>query len=104
MAFEFVKFATADAENAKTWNIMTGTIPALKDVAADPSVLEQNPWFDASLKVLDYGSYVGPLPDRDKFWYQIVYKHILAALQGSETVDQALEAIDAESNAMFTQQ
>lgn len=104
LAFEFVKFATDVAENAKTWNIMTGTIPALKEVAADPDVLEQAPWFEASLKVLDYGSYVGPLPDRDKFWYEIVYKHILATLQGSETVDQALEAIDAESNATFTQQ
>ena len=53
--------------------------------------------------MLDYGSYVGPLPDRDKFWYEIVYQHILGVLQGSETVDQALEAIDAESNATFTQ-
>lgn len=101
MAFEFVKFATSEAENAKTWNIMTGTIPALKSVAADPQILEEAPWFEASLQVLDNGRYVGPLPDRDLFWYEIVQPHVLAVLQETETVDQALEAIEAESNATF---
>ena len=103
MAWEFVEFATAMHDNALTWNVATGTIPALKSVAADPLVLEQAPWFEASLKVLDYGRYVGPLPDRDKFWYEIVYPHVLAVLQESETVDQALEAIESETNATFSQ-
>jgi multiple sugar transport system substrate-binding protein len=101
IAFEFVKFAAANADNAKTWNIATGTIPALKSVAADPDLLEEAPWFEASLKVLDYGRYVGPLPDRDLFWYDIVYPHILGVFQDTETIDEALQAIDAESNAMF---
>ena len=101
MALEYVKFATAVHENALTWNVATGTIPALKSVAADPKILEEAPWFDASLKVLDQGRYVGPLPDRDLFWYNIVYPHLLAVFQESETVDQALEAIETESNAMF---
>jgi multiple sugar transport system substrate-binding protein len=103
MAWEFVEFATAMHDNALTWNVATGTIPALKSVAADPLVLEQAPWFEASLKVLDNGRYVGPLPDRDKFWYEIVYPHVLAVLQESETVDQALEAIESETNATFSQ-
>ena len=59
------------------------------------------PWFQASLDVLDYGRYVGPLPDRDLFWYEIVYPHILAVLQESESVEEALQAIHDESNAMF---
>ena len=101
MAFEFVEFAAANADNAKSWNIATGTIPALKAVAADPTLLDEAPWFEASLKVLEYGRYVGPLPDRDLFWYDIVYPHILAMLQDVETIDEALQAIDAESNAMF---
>ncbi len=101
MAFEFVKFATANAESAKSWNIGTGTIPALKSVAADPELLSEAPWFEASLAVLDYGRYVGPLPDRDLFWYDIVYPHILGVFQETETIDEALEAIEAESNAMF---
>jgi multiple sugar transport system substrate-binding protein len=101
MAFEFVKFVAAEAENARIWNVATGTVPALKSVATDPSLLDDIPWIEASLQVLDYGRYVGPLPDRDLFWYEIVYPHILGVLQDTETVDQALEAIDAESNAMF---
>ena len=44
---------------------------------------------------------MGPLPDRDKFWYEIVYPHVLAVLQDSETVEQALEAIESETNATF---
>jgi len=101
IAFEFVKFATANVDNAKAWNIGTGTIPALKSVAADPELLNEAPWFEASLAVLDYGRYVGPLPDRDLFWYDIVYPHILGVFQETETIDEALQAIDAESNAMF---
>ncbi len=101
MAWEFVKFATAEHENALDWNVATGTIPALKSVAADPAILDAAPWFEASLEVLDYGRYVGPLPDRDKFWYEIVYPHVLAVLQDSETVEQALEAIESETNATF---
>jgi multiple sugar transport system substrate-binding protein len=101
IAWEFVKFATANEDNAKSWNIGTGTIPALKSVAADPTLLDEAPWFEASLEVLEYGRYIGPLPDRDLFWYDIVYPHILGVLQETETVDEALVAIDAESNAMF---
>jgi multiple sugar transport system substrate-binding protein len=101
VAFEFVKFATANADNAKLWNIGTGTIPALKSVAADATLLDEAPWFEASLKVLDYGRYVGPLPDRDLFWYDIVYPHMLGVFQDTETVDEALQAIEVESNAMF---
>jgi len=103
MAWEFVKFATSVQENAVDWNVASGTIPALKSAAADPAILEQAPWFEASLKVLDYGRYVGPLPDRDKFWYEIVYPHVLGVLQESETVEQALQAIESETNATFTQ-
>ncbi len=83
MALEFVKFATAVHENALDWNVATGTIPALKSVAADPQILDKAPWFKASLAVLDQGRYVGPLPDRDLFWYEIVYPHLLAVFQES---------------------
>ncbi|MEZ4657999.1 MAG: extracellular solute-binding protein [Caldilineaceae bacterium] len=101
MAFEFVKFATAQSENAKSWNVATGTIPALISVAEDPQLLDAAPWFAASLKVLPYGRYVGPLPDRDLFWYDIVQPHILAVLQDLETVEQALAAMEDETNATF---
>ncbi|MBN1218356.1 MAG: extracellular solute-binding protein [Anaerolineae bacterium] len=101
MAFEFVKFATADHDNAMFWNVTTGTVPALKEVAADPKLLEEISYVEASLKVLDDGRYVGPLPDRDQFWYEIVYPHMLGVFQDTESVDEALQAIDQESNATF---
>jgi multiple sugar transport system substrate-binding protein len=101
MAFEFVKFVTANSDNARTYNIASGTIPALKEVAEDPTLLDDLPWIAADLPLLQYGRYVGSLPDRDLFWYEIVYPHVLAVLQDIETIDEALAAIDAESNAMF---
>jgi hypothetical protein len=53
--------------------------------------------------VLEYGRFVGNLPDRDLFWYEIVQPHVLAVLQDTETVDEALQAIEAETNATFQQ-
>jgi multiple sugar transport system substrate-binding protein len=101
IAWEFVTFVAANADNAKMYNVASGTIPALKSVAEDPTLLDELPWIAADLPILQYGRYIGPLPDRDLFWYDIVYPHVLGVLQDTETIDEALVAIDAESNAMF---
>jgi len=101
IAWEFVKFVTANADNAKTYNVTSGTIPALKSVAEDPALLNDLPWIGPDLPILQYGRYVGTLPDRDLFWYDIVYPHVLGMLQDTETIDETLAAIDAEANAMF---
>ena len=53
------------------------------------------------LPQLPNGSYLGAMPDRDRVMYEILYPHILNVLQGVETVDQALQAMDAEANATF---
>jgi multiple sugar transport system substrate-binding protein len=100
IAFEFVKFATADPENAKMWNITTGTVPALESLAADPALLEEMPYLEPSLQILEFGRFVGPIPDKSHF-KEIVYNHLLAVFQGAETVDEALAAIETETNAMF---
>ena len=101
IAWEFVKFATANADNAKTYNVASGTIPALKSVVEDPALLDELPWIAADLPILQYGRFIGPLPDRDLFWYDIVYPHVLGVLQDTETIDEALVAMDKEANAMF---
>ncbi len=44
---------------------------------------------------------MGSMPDRDLVMYEIIYPHILNCLQGVETVDQALQAIDTEANSTF---
>ena len=98
---EFVKFATLNADNARHYNVRTGTVPALKSVANDPTLLEDISWIKPSLEILEHGQYIGTLPDRDLFWYDIVQPHVLAVLQDSETIDEALAAIEAETNASF---
>lgn len=101
VAWDFVKFVTADPKNAAQWNIASGTIPAMPAVAQAPEIAEAMPWVPKALDSLPYGEYLGTMPDRDLVMYEIIYPHILNALQGVETVDQALEAIDAEANSTF---
>jgi multiple sugar transport system substrate-binding protein len=101
VAWDFVKFVTADPENAASFNIASGTIPAMESVATMDSIAEAMPWVPKALDILPYGEYLGNMPDRDLVVYEIIYPHILNALQGVETVDQALQAMDTEANSTF---
>lgn len=101
IAWDFVKFVTADPENATQWNIASGTIPAMPTVAESDEIASAMPWVAKALAILPYGEYLGNMPDRDLVVYEIIYPHILNALQGVETIDQALEAIDTEANSTF---
>lgn len=100
-AWQFIKFATADPKNALQFNLTSGTIPAMPEVAESPKVAEEMPWVAKALDILPYGRYLGNMPDRDLIVYEIIYPHISNALQGVETVDEAVAAIDAEANATF---
>jgi multiple sugar transport system substrate-binding protein len=101
VAWDFVKFVTADDENALSWNISSGTIPALPPVAESDSIDKAMPFVTKALDLLPYGEYLGNMPDRDLVVYEIVYPHLISALQGLESVDDALEAINTEANASF---
>jgi multiple sugar transport system substrate-binding protein len=101
VAWDFAKFATTNADNAMQWNIASGTIPALPEVAKSDVIAAEMPWVVTALNLLPHGSYLGDMPDRDLVIYDIVYPHLLNALQGLETVDEALAAMDAEANATF---
>ncbi len=101
VAWDFIKFVTADANNALAWNLASGTIPAMPQVAQSPDIAKAMPWVAKALDILPYGRYLGAMPDRDLIVYEIVYPHILNALQGVETVDDALKAMDDEANATF---
>lgn len=101
IAWDFVKFVTANPENALQWNIASGTIPALPQVAESPEISAEMPWVPKALAILPHGEYLGNMPDRDLVVYDIVYPHLLSVLQGLESVDEALQAIDTESNATF---
>ena len=105
VAWDFVAFATANAENALQWNITSGTIPALREVVdneeSNAALLEALPWLEANLPLLQYGSYIGEMPDRDLVFYDIIYPYILDTLQGLMTVDDALLFIEEDANATF---
>jgi ABC-type glycerol-3-phosphate transport system substrate-binding protein len=70
-------------------------------VAESSEIASAMPWVPKALNILPYGEYMGNMPDRDLVMYEIIYPHILNALQGVETIDQALEAIDNEANSTF---
>ena len=70
-------------------------------MAESDSIAAEMPWVSKALDLLPYGSYLGDMPDRDLVVYDILYPHLISALQGIETLDEALEAIDTEANATF---
>jgi multiple sugar transport system substrate-binding protein len=101
VAWDFVKFVTADPDNALSWNLASGTIPALPSVAESETIKNEMPWVNKAINLLPYGEYLGNMPDRDLVVYEIVYPHVISALQGLETVDEALDMINTEANATF---
>lgn len=101
IAWDFVKFVTANPQNAEQWNIASGTLPAMPAVAESPEIAAAMPWVPKALAILPYGQYLGNMPDRDLVVYEIIYPHILNVMQGVETVDQSLQAIDTEANSTF---
>lgn len=105
IAWDFAKFSAADPENALAWNITSSTIPALRQLIEDESyqarLLEGEPWLAAVLPTLQYGTYIGRMPDRDKAMYEIIYPYILDMLQGNMSVEETAQAIDQDTNDTF---
>lgn len=99
IAWDFVKFVTSDKENALSWNLASGTIPAIPEVANSPEIAKNDSWLVEALNILPYGEYLGNMPDRDLTMYEIIYPHILEALSGTKTVDETLTLIDTEANS-----
>ena len=105
VAWDFVAFAAANAENALSWNQHTVTIPALtsliEDEASRTALLESAPQLEQVLPLLASGHYIGDMPDRDLVFYDIIYPYILDTLQGVMSVDEALILIEEDANATF---
>ncbi len=105
VAWDFIQFATANAENALQWNITTGTIPALSALVEDEMyrtpLLEASPWLAGVLGELQYGRYVGEMPDRDLLFYDIIYPYVLDTLQGLMGVEDAVALMEEDANLMF---
>jgi multiple sugar transport system substrate-binding protein len=106
VAWDFVKFATLEAEQAKQFNLTSGTLPALKENAqgaAKDELIHAFPHFETWFEVLPNARFVGQLPDRDKLYYDIIYNHGLAALRGDESIPDALKAMETEANETFNE-
>jgi multiple sugar transport system substrate-binding protein len=100
-AWKFASYVTMNTDNARQWNINTGTVPAIKAIAEDASLLKDMPWLGPSLKVLPYGRYVGMLQDRDFVWYNVVADRITQCLQGERGVKETMQMMHNEANQMI---
>ena len=104
VAWDFAKFAALDTEQAKQWNLTSGTLPALTanaEGAAKDELIAAFPHFETWFDVLPNAQFVGQLPDRDKLYYDIIYNHGLGALRGDESIPEALQAMETEANETF---
>lgn len=98
-AWDFVGFMMQD-ENAYAWNIRTSTIPAKKEVAQDPKYLKDNPYVKASLDVLEYGRWIGPLADRD-FFFTTIHDAFIKIASGRDSLEQGLKDAEDAINKML---
>ena len=100
-AWDFVKYAALDPENAVQWNLASATLPALKanaSGAAADSLVADFPYFGPWLDLLQYAQPEGSFPDRDLVWYEITYPRILNFLQGNASAEETLQTITQEVN------
>ena len=100
-AWKLVKFMAGEQANATTWNSASKTIPAMKAIIEKPDeLLSVAPYLKATFNLLPLGQYIGDVTDRDQLFYEIIYPHILDAMQGAISVDEAVKLINTEANAM----
>jgi multiple sugar transport system substrate-binding protein len=103
-AWDFVQFVTLNSDNAVSWNLASGTLPALKanaTGAAADSLVAEFAHFGPFLEILEFAQFSGAFPDRDLVWYDITYPRIIEFLQGSMSLDETLETIEREVNETF---
>jgi multiple sugar transport system substrate-binding protein len=103
LAWDFVSFVAANAENALSWNLATGTLPAMSanaEGAAKDQIVAKAPYMEPFLGILGNAQYLGSLSDRDRLFYKIIVPSVLDVLTDQATVDDALATIDQEANAL----
>ncbi len=103
-AWDFVKYVTLNADNAVSWNLASGTLPALKEnLSGDNAkkLVSEFPYFEPFLDLLQYGQFEGHFPDRDFVWYEVTYPEVLNFLQGNSTIDDTLQTIQDSVRGSF---
>jgi ABC-type glycerol-3-phosphate transport system substrate-binding protein len=103
-AWKLVEFLALNEDSLRTFNAATGTIPALVAVAENPGeILDKAPFVAVPLgsDALVNGRYIGPLGDRDRFFYEIININIEKAMLGELTVQEALQQIETSANELI---
>lgn len=98
-AFKFLQFMSKP-DNARDWNTITFSVPALKALKDDPAILQKAPALKTSFEALQYGQWVGAVQNRDRFW-QIIHDHYTAVALGKEKAEDSPAKITSEINAMI---
>jgi len=103
-AWDIVNYFALNSENALTFNIHSGTVPALianASGAAKEKLISEKPYLEAYVDLLPYGTYQGHMPDSDLVVYDILYNYILQYLQGNSSLEEAIKGIQADSQGTF---
>ena len=105
VAWDFVEYATLDPEVAARWNVATGTLPGLRANARGRGAGGADRRLPP-LRALVRAASVRALPRATSptvtcSGTRSRGPHLLKVLQGSESVDDALAAMEAEANGMF---
>lgn len=98
-AWKFIDFM-AQPDNAREWNLATYTLPALKALENDPQILETAPLLQAAFNVLPYGTWIGPVHNRDRF-FQSVHDNFTAVCLGQIDAATGLAQAEQEINLMI---
>ena len=98
-AWKFIDFMS-QPDNLRFWNMTTYTLPSLKSMQNDPEMLKAAPLLKAAFDVLPYGSWVGPVHDRDRFWTTI-HNNFTAVCLGQTDAATALTQAEQEINSMI---
>ncbi|GIV83783.1 MAG: sugar ABC transporter substrate-binding protein [Candidatus Roseilinea sp.] len=100
IAWKLAAAMAADPENALHFNLTTGTIPAMKQVANDSRLSEKYPFMKDLVTILPYGVFQGDIVDPGQLEFDIIYPNLIQAIQGIITPEQAVQNIHDEANAM----
>lgn len=104
VAWDFVKFVTLDSDNAVSWNLASGSLPALAENitgANADTLVEEFPYFEPFLDILEYGVNEGQFPDRDFVWYEVAYPEVVNFLQGNATAEETLQNMESAVQGSF---
>lgn len=103
LAWDFVSYVAANVDNALTWNLGTGTLPALQANAegdGKDQLVAQMPYVEPFFGILGDAQYLGQVADRDRLFYKIIVPNVLDVLTDRESIDDALAAIEQEANTL----